>query len=229
MSILIVDDEKEIADLVEVILKNEGYETIKFYDSVEALKKVSENGAIELAILDVMMPEIDGFTLCARIRETYTYPIIMLTARVEDVDKIMGLAIGADDYVTKPFNPLELLARVKAQLRRYKRYSVQGMPTAEVFEGHGLVINRQEHSARLYEEELSLTPTEFEILWLLCDNAGNVVSSEKIFETIWREKYLDSNNTVMVHIRRLREKLKEPPRNPKIIKTVWGVGYKVEK
>ena len=229
MSILIVDDEKEIADLVEVILKNEGYETRKFYDSAEALKEVAGNKTIELAILDVMMPGIDGFTLCTRIREAYTYPIIMLTARVEDVDKITGLAIGADDYVTKPFNPLELLARVKAQLRRYKRYSVQETPPAEIFEGHGLVINRQKHSVKLYEEELSLTPTEFEILWLLCENAGSVVSSEKIFETIWKEEYLDSNNTVMVHIRRLREKLKEPPRNPKIIKTVWGVGYKVEK
>ena len=200
MSILIVDDEKEIADLVEVILKNEGYETLKFYDSLEAKKETEQNRSIDLAILDVMMPGMDGFTLCTKIREKYTYPIIMLTARVEDVDKITGLTIGADDYVTKPFNPLELLARVKAQLRRYKRYSAAG-----------------------------ITNTEFEILWLLCENAGSVVSSEKIFETVWKEDYLDSNNTVMVHIRRLREKLKEPPREPKIIKTVWGVGYKVEK
>lgn len=229
MSILIVDDEKEIADLVEVVLKNEGYETIKYYDPFAAKKETETNRTIDLAILDVMMPGMDGFALCAKIRERYTYPIIMLTARVEDVDKITGLAIGADDYVTKPFNPLELLARVKAQLRRYKRYSAFGAPSTEVFESNGLTINRQEHTVTLFEETISLTPTEFEILWLLCENAGSVVSSEKIFETVWKEAYLDSNNTVMVHIRRLREKLKEPPRDPKIIKTVWGVGYKLEK
>ena len=229
MSILIVDDEKEIADLVEVILKNEGYEVLKYYDSRLAAMEMEKNSEIDLAILDVMMPGIDGFTLCTKIREQYTYPIIMLTARVEDVDKITGLTIGADDYVTKPFNPLELLARVKAQLRRYKRYSVIEQAVAEEFEGHGLYINKKEHSATLFDEPVILTPTEFEILWLLCENAGSVVSSEKIFETVWKEAYLDSNNTVMVHIRRIREKLKEPARNPKIIKTVWGVGYKVEK
>ena len=229
MSILVVDDEKEIADLVEVILKNEGYEVLKFYDSRLAAMEIEKNKNVDLAILDVMMPGIDGFSLCTKIREKYTYPIIMLTARVEDVDKITGLTIGADDYVTKPFNPLELLARVKAQLRRYQRYSVMGQANTEIFEGHGLSINRQEHTVTLFEEPVILTPTEFEMLWLLCENAGNVVSSEKIFETVWKEDYLDSNNTVMVHIRRIREKLREPARNPKIIKTVWGVGYKVEK
>ena len=229
MSILIVDDEKEIADLVEVILKNEGYEVLKFYDSRLAAMEIERNSSIDLAILDVMMPGIDGFSLCAKIRERYTYPIIMLTARVEDVDKITGLTIGADDYVTKPFNPLELLARAKAQLRRYKRYSAIGSSAPEIFESKGLYINRREHTVTLYEETVILTPTEFEILWMLCENAGNVVSSEKIFETVWKEDYLNSNNTVMVHIRRIREKLKEPARNPKIIKTVWGVGYKVEK
>lgn len=229
MSILIVDDEKEIADLVEVILKNEGYEVLKYYDSRLAAMEAERNSSIDLAILDVMMPGLDGFSLCAKIRETHTFPIIMLTARVEDVDKITGLTIGADDYVTKPFNPLELLARVKAQLRRYKRYSVMEPLPAEMFESHGLSINRREHTVTLFDEPVILTPTEFEILWLLCENAGSVVSSEKIFETVWKEDYLDSNNTVMVHIRRIREKLKEPARNPKIIKTVWGVGYKVEK
>ena len=229
MSILIVDDEKEIADLVEVILRNEGFETRKFYDSLAAKKEMEKNKDIDLAILDVMMPGMDGFTLCAKIRERYTYPIIMLTARVGDMDKITGLTIGADDYVTKPFNPLELLARVKAQLRRYKNYSAAGTQETEVFEKHGLYINRREHIVTLFDESVNLTPTEFEILWLLCENAGNVVSSEKIFETVWKEDYLDSNNTVMVHIRRIRDKLKEPPRNPNIIKTVWGVGYKVEK
>lgn len=229
MSILIVDDEKEIADLVDVILRNEGYETKKFYNPLAALKEIETNPSIDLAILDVMMPGMDGFSLCAKIREQHTYPIIMLTARVEDMDKITGLTIGADDYVTKPFNPLELLARVKAQLRRYKSYSVAKPVNTEVFECSGMCINRQEHTVTLFEEPVNLTPTEFEILWLLCENAGTVVSSEKIFETVWKEDYLDSNNTVMVHIRRIRDKLKEPPRNPKIIKTVWGVGYKVEK
>ncbi|MBQ3564144.1 MAG: VanR-ABDEGLN family response regulator transcription factor [Clostridia bacterium] len=229
MCIIIVDDEKEIADLVDVILKNEGYETLKFYNSVEAFKEIQNNRNIDLAVLDVMMPGMDGFELCAKIRESHTYPIIMLTARVEDVDKITGLSIGADDYVTKPFNPLELLARVKAQLRRYKKYDAIITPQAEVFESNGLVINKQEHTVSLFEENINLTPTEFDILWLLCENAGNVVSSESIFEAVWKEDYLDSNNTVMVHIRRIREKLKEPPRNPKIIKTVWGVGYKIEK
>ena len=228
MSIIIVDDEREIADLVEVILKNEGYKTLKFYDSVEAFKEIQNNADVDLAILDVMMPGMNGFELCAKIREKYTYPIIMLTARVEDVDKITGLGIGADDYVTKPFNPLELLARVKAQLRRYKRYTAN-KPFDEIFESNGLIINKQKHTVFLYDETVYLTPTEFEILWLLCENAGNVVSSEAIFEAVWKEDYLDSNNTVMVHIRRIREKLKEPSRNPKIIKTVWGVGYKVEK
>lgn len=228
MSIIIVDDEKEIADLVDVVLKNEGYETIKFYDSIEAYQEIQNNSNIDLAVIDVMMPGMDGFELCVKIRESYTYPIIMLTARVEDIDKIMGLSIGADDYVTKPFNPLELLARIKAQLRRYKKYDAKNTDT-HIFESKGLVINKQEHTVSLFDENVNLTPTEFDILWLLCENAGNVVSTESIFEAVWKEDYLDSNNTVMVHIRRIREKLKEPPRNPKIIKTVWGVGYKVEK
>lgn len=229
MSILIVDDEKEIADLVDVVLKNEGYDTIKYYDSVEAYKTIEQNNEIELAVLDVMMPQIDGFALCTKIRDRYTYPIIMLTARTEDIDKITGLSIGADDYVSKPFNPLELLARVKAQLRRYKKYGSIGMPRSESFDINGLIINRQEHTVNLFNQPVTLTPTEFDILWLLCENAGNVVPSETIFETVWKESYLDSNNTVMVHIRRIREKLNEPPRNPKFIKTVWGVGYKIEK
>lgn len=229
MCILIVDDEKEIADLVELVLRNEGYQTIKFYDSTEAVKEIEKNDNIDLAILDVMMPEINGFTLCSKIRDKYTYPIIMLTAKVEDVDKITGLMIGADDYVTKPFNPLELLARVKAQLRRYKKYASTNRTDTEVFECNGMVINKQEHTVTLYGKSIYLTPTEFDILWLLCENAGNVVSSERIFENVWQEEYLDSNNNVMVHIRRIREKLNEPSRNPRIIKTVWGVGYKVEK
>ena len=229
MNILIVDDEKEIADLVELVLKNEGYNVLKFYNSLDAYSNLLNNDEIDLAILDVMMPNMDGFELCTKIRQQYTYPIIMLTARVEDVDKITGLSIGADDYVIKPFNPLELLARVKAQLRRYKKYDAPQVSVTEYQGNNGLVINKQTHSVTLMDEPISLTPTEFDILWLLCERAGNVVSSEEIFETVWKEDYLDSNNTVMVHIRRIREKFKEPSRNPRIIKTVWGVGYKIEK
>lgn len=226
MAILIVDDEREIADLVALCLENEGYETRVFYSSREALAEIIGSDSVELAILDVMMPPPDGFALCEEIRKSHTYPVIMLTARGEEGDKVNGLAIGADDYVTKPFNPAELVARVKAQLRRYHGFApVSGA----VYQGNGIAVNRKERTVFLYGEEVKLTPTEFNILWLLCRKAGQVVSSEEIFEAVWKEAYLESNNTVMVHIRRLREKLKEPPRKPRIIKTVWGVGYKIEK
>ncbi|MGN0650252.1 MAG: VanR-ABDEGLN family response regulator transcription factor [Oscillospiraceae bacterium] len=228
MKILVADDEREIAELVELILKNEGYEVCKCFDGEQALNVIKETGTeLDMAILDIMMPQHDGFEICAAIRERFTFPVIMLTAKSEDIDKITGLNIGADDYITKPFNPLELAARVKAQLRRYKSYNAE--PSANIFEYDGLVINRDTHTCRLFEKDILLTPTEFNILWLLCENAGTVVSSEQIFEQVWGEDYLDSNNTVMVHIRRIREKLGEKPRAPRYIKTVWGVGYKVEK
>ncbi|MCM1393166.1 MAG: response regulator transcription factor, partial [Ruminococcus sp.] len=162
----------------------------------------------------------------------YTYPVIMLTARTEDIDKISGLTLGADDYVTKPFNPLELTARIKAQLRRYKQYSNDSADNTKndsIIEISGLEVDSRTHKCYLFGNEVFLTPTEFGILWILCENAGNVVSTEDIFEKVWGEKYLDSNNTVMVHIRRIREKLHEPSRNPRFVKTVWGVGYKIEK
>ena len=225
MYILIADDEKEIADLVALILEQEGYHTLTFYDSGEALSEITQNDGIELAVLDVMMPPPDGFALCKEIRKNHTYPIIMLTAKAEERDRVEGLSIGADDYVTKPFYPLELAARVKAQLRRYRGFASQ---RTERYEGHGLTVDRNMHTVFLYGEEVKLTPTEFDILWLLCQNEGKVVSSEEIFRQVWQEAYLDSNNNVMVHIRRLRDKLKEPPRKPRIIKTVWGVGYKIE-
>lgn len=225
MSILIADDEKEIADLVALILEQEGYHTLTFYDSGEALSEITQNDGIELAVLDVMMPPPDGFALCKEIRKNHTYPIIMLTAKAEERDRVEGLSIGADDYVTKPFYPLELAARVKAQLRRYRGFASQ---RTERYEGHGLTVDRNMHTVFLFGEEVKLTPTEFDILWLLCQNEGKVVSSEEIFRQVWQEAYLDSNNNVMVHIRRLRDKLKEPPRKPRIIKTVWGVGYKIE-
>ena len=228
--ILVVDDETAIADLVEVYLKNEGYTVHKFYNGTDALDCVRRQH-LDLAILDVMMPDVDGFTLCQRIREAgHLFPILMLTAKVEDMDKIMGLTLGADDYVTKPFNPLELVARVKTQLRRYTRYNTGETPPQEVteYDFRGLQISRATHKCVLFGEELALTPLEFSILWYLCERRGNVVSSEELFEAVWGEKYMDSNNTVMSHIARLREKMHEPSRKPKFIKTVWGVGYTIE-
>ena len=228
--ILVVDDEREIADLLVVCLKNEGFEVRKFYDGAEALACV-EKGGLDMAILDVMLPGIDGFRICQKIREKYFYPVIMLTAKVEDMDKIMGLTLGADDYITKPFNPLEVVARVKTQLRRYTTYNRGEAPDgpAAEYDVRGLIINKDSHKCTLYGKPVSLTPMEFSILWYLCENKGRVVSSEELFEAVWGEKYLESsNNTVMAHIGRLREKLHEPARRPKFIKTVWGVGYQIE-
>ncbi len=226
MNILIVDDEKEIADLLTLYLESEEFHITCCGTVAEALQALGRF-SIDLALLDVMLPDGDGFSLCRKIRQHHTFPILMLTARVEDSDKISGLAIGADDYITKPFNPLEVVARVKAQLRRYRKYGAAKEEDAQLDIG-GLSINRQDHTCSLNGKPLSLTPTEFSILWELCQKRGRVVTSEALFEKVWGEKYLESNNTVMVHIRRLREKLGESPRNPKIIRTVWGVGYKVE-
>ena len=228
-NILVVDDEPEIADLVEVYLKSEGFTVFKCGTGANALQCVNRE-RLDLAILDVMLPDISGFTLCGEIRREHHFPVLMLTARTEDMDKITGLTIGADDYMTKPFNPLELVARVKAQLRRYTRYnsSQEKAPGSEVIDFNGLVIDRGTHQCTLYDKELNLTPIEFDILWMLCSNRGQVISAERLFETVWGEKYLDRNNTVMVHIRRLREKMGEPSRDPRFIKTVWGVGYKVD-
>lgn len=228
---MIVDDEAAIADLVEVYLKNEGYDVFKFYSATKALECVRQE-ELSLAILDVMMPDMDGFTLCRHIREEHFYPIIMLTAKVEDMDKITGLTLGADDYITKPFNPLELVARVKTQLRRYTRYNnstgvVENKQTEE-YDIRSLHIEKESHLCTFNGKELSLTPIEFSILWYLCERRGKVVSSEELFEAVWGEKYLDNNNTVMAHIARLREKLNEPARKPRFVKTVWGVGYKIE-
>lgn len=228
-NILVVDDEREIADLVELYLKNEGYMVHKFYNGTDALECIN-TVELDMAILDIMLPDIDGFKICQKIRKSYFFPIVMLTAKVEDMDKIKGLTMGADDYITKPFNPLELVARVRTQLRRYKRYnSAEKEISKDEYEIRGLYINRDTYNVTLYEKKVFLTPIEFSILWYLCEHMGKVVSSEELFEAVWKEKYLENNNTVMVHMARLREKLKEPPRNPKFIKTVWGVGYQIEK
>lgn len=229
-SILLVDDEIEIADLLELYLKNDGYQVYKFYSGLEALECIKTT-ELDLAILDVMLPDIDGFRICQKIRENRFFPIIMLTAKVEDIDKIMGLTLGADDYITKPFNPLEVVARVKTQLRRYMRYNHSEsvtQPLVNELDIRGLVINKETHKCTLFGKPLTLTPIEFSILWYLCEHRGRVVSSEELFEAVWGDKFLDNNNTVMAHIGRLREKMHEPSRNPKFIKTVWGVGYQIE-
>ena len=225
--ILVVDDEQEIGELVGLYLKNEGYTVFSCTLGAEALACV-EREDLSLAILDVMLPDMTGFDLCRRIRETHMFPIVMLTAKVEDMDKITGLTLGADDYMTKPFNPLELVARVKTQLRRYTRYNPGAEAVREEYDIRGLQISRATHKCVLFGEELALTPLEFSILWYLCTRQGQVVSSEALFEAVWGEKYMDSNNTVMSHIARLREKMHEPSRRPRFIKTVWGVGYTIE-
>ena len=218
---------KEIADLVEVYLKNENYNVYKFYTSEEAIKCI-DTIPLDLAILDVMIQGKNGFEICRYIREKkLKFPIIMLTAKIEDNDKIKGLTLGADDYITKPFNPLELVARVKSALRRYTLYNNEEKNN-DIIEINGLVIDKDEHKCLLYEKAVDLTPMEFEILLYLASNRGKVISSEELFEKVWKEKYFDSNNTVMVHIRRIREKLGENTKDPKFIKTVWGVGYKIE-
>lgn len=229
--ILIVDDEKEIADLIEVYLKNDGYIIHKFYNGIDALNCIEEHH-LDLAILDIMLPDIDGFRLCQKIREKFYFPVIMLTAKGEDGDKIMGLTIGADDYITKPFNPLEVVARVKTQLRRYVNYNnLAEKKSMEIneYDIRGLLINKDTHKCFLYGKELPLTPIEFGILWYLCEHQGVVVPSEELFEAVWGEKYWNNNNTVMAHIGRLREKMNESAKKPKFIINVWGVGYTIEK
>ncbi len=225
--ILIVDDEKEIAELIEIHLLNEGYLVTKAGSGEEALKYLAEED-IQLVILDIMMPGIDGLEVCRRIRRDKNIPILMLSAKSQDMDKILGLSTGADDYLTKPFNVLELLARVKSQLRRYLYLNPQNQKSDDVIEIRGLVIDKKSHRVSVYDREVSLTPTEFEILSLLAANRGRVFSAEEIFEKVWQENYFESNNTVMVHIRKIREKTEDDPGNPLFIKTVWGVGYKIE-
>lgn len=230
-NILVVDDEQEIADLVEIYLVSDGYKVFKASNAMEGLD-ILDKEDIHLVLLDIMMPGMNGLEMCKKIRETNNIPIIMLSAKSTDLDKILGLGTGADDYVVKPFNPLELTARVKSQLRRYTQLN----PNSNVHESskneisiRGLTINKDNHKVTVYDEEIKLTPIEFDILYLLASNAGKVFSTDEIFEKVWNEKVYEANNTVMVHIRRLRGKMKEDERQDKIITTVWGVGYKIEK
>ena len=228
--ILVVDDEKEIADLIEIYLVSDGYKVYKAYNAADGLDILAKED-IKLVLLDIMMPGMDGLAMCRKIRETSNIPIIILSAKSTDLDKIMGLGTGAYDYVTKPFNPLELTARVKSQLRRFTQLnpgSDKGKPETEI-QIRGLVINKENHKVVVYGEEVKLTPIEFDILYLLASNPGRVFSTDEIFERVWNEKVYEANNTVMVHIRRLRGKMKEDTRTEKIITTVWGVGYKIER
>lgn len=229
--ILIVDDEKEIADLVAFYLESEAFEVKVCYTSKDALEQI-QTQVFDIAVLDIMLPGIDGLELCKEIRKKHNYPVIMLTAKDEEIDKIRGLMLGADDYITKPFRPLELVARVKAQLRRYKRYNqaqnIEEEDSSLIIHG-GLVMNIKTHECQLDEKELNLTPTEFSILKILCQRKGEVVSSEELFHEIWQDEYYSkSNNTITVHIRHLREKMNDSVERPKYIKTIWGVGYKIE-
>ena len=226
MNILVVDDEKEIADVVELYLQNDQYKVFKFYNGQDALDCINST-KIDLAILDIMLPDIDGFQILKQIRQKYTFPVIMLTAKTEYMDKITGLTLGADDYIPKPFNPLELVARVKSQLRRYTTLS-NGAPGETIYEEGGLVINDDLKKVTVDGEEVKLTPIEYNILLLLMKNKGKVFSISQIYEAIWNEEAIGADNTVAVHIRHIREKIEINPKEPRYLKVVWGVGYKIE-
>ncbi|NFG26915.1 response regulator transcription factor [Clostridium botulinum] len=228
-NVLIIDDEVEIVELIEVYLVNKGYKVFKAYNGSDGINIINEE-KIHLVVLDVMMPGIDGFQVCMKIRKDYNIPIIMLSAKSQDVDKIQGLSTGADDYMIKPFNPMELIARVKSQIRRYVFLNEKSNKSndIDIIEFKDITINKKNHKVLFLGKELKLTPIEYEILLLLANNLGTVFSAEDIFKEVWKEKYFEGNNTVMVHIWRLREKIEENPKEPKIIETVWGVGYKIE-
>lgn len=227
--ILVVDDDKEIAGAIAIYLRNEGYEVMKAYDGFQALE-AARNEDISLIIMDIMMPQMDGIQATMKIREELNIPIIMLSAKSEDYDKITGLNVGADDYITKPFNPLELIARVKSQLRRFNTLGSAAVTNgAHVYTSGGLVVDDNAKRVTLDGEEIAVTPIEFGILKLLTENAGRVFSIEQIYEAVWKEEAYSAENTVAVHIRRIREKLEIDPKNPRYLKVVWGVGYKIEK
>lgn len=229
VNILVCDDDKEIAGALEIYLRNEGYNVFKAYDGMEALNIVKQN-QIHLILMDVMMPNLDGIQATMKIREENNIPIIMLSAKSEDYDKIIGLNVGADDYITKPFNPLELIARVKSHLRRFTRLGSMDAEGKEgIYTSGGLEVDDNEKKITVDGELIPVTPTEFGILKLLTQNAGKVFSIEQIYGNVWNESAYNPENTVAVHIRRIREKIEINPKNPKYLKVVWGIGYKVEK
>ena len=227
LNVLVCDDDKEIVDAIEIYLSQEGYRILKAYDGIQALA-IMKKEEIHLLILDIMMPRMDGIRATLKIREESNIPIIMLSAKSEDTDKILGLNMGADDYVTKPFNPLELVARAKSQLRRYTKLgNIQ--ETDNVFRAGGLTINDDRKEVTVDDDPVKLTPIEYNILLLLMKNQGRVFSIEQIYENIWQEEAIAADNTVAVHIRHIREKIVINPKEPRYLKVVWGVGYKIEK
>lgn len=228
-NILVCDDDKEIVDAIDIYLSQEGYHILKAYDGLQAIE-IMKKEEVHLILLDIMMPNLDGIRATRKIRETSSVPIIMLSAKSEDVDKILGLNIGADDYITKPFNPLELIARVKYQLRRYTQLGNLATEEKEaVYVCGGLVVNDDLKTVTVDGEPVKLTPIEYNILVLLIKNQGKVFSIEQIYENIWNEEAIGADNTVAVHIRHIREKIEINPREPRYLKVVWGIGYKIEK
>lgn len=225
--VLVVDDEKEIRDAIEIYLKNEGVIVLKAKDGIEALEILNEQ-SVHLILLDIMMPRLDGISTTFKIREKQNIPIIILSAKSEDTDKILGLQVGADDYVTKPFNPMELVARVKSQLRRYVTLGTYegGKKTIDL---NGLTLDPSAKEVTVHGEPVKLTPIEYKIAELLMTNAGRVFSIDEIYERVWREPCYNADNTVAVHIRKIREKIEIDPKNPRFLKVVWGIGYKMEK
>lgn len=228
-NILVCDDDKQIVEAIDIYLTGEGFDVVKAYDGFEALEMLQKH-TVNLMIIDVMMPGLDGIRTTLKVRESSSIPIIILSAKSEDTDKILGLNIGADDYITKPFNPLELVARVKSQLRRYTQLGNMGtQSSSQVFKCGGLLINDENKEVTVDNEPIKLTPIEYNILLLLVKNAGKVFSIDQIYEEIWNEEAIGADNTVAVHIRHIREKIEINPREPLYLKVVWGVGYKIEK
>lgn len=227
LTVLVVDDDQDIRDGIEIYLKNEGYNVLKAQDGLEALKLL-EGNEVHLIILDIMMPKMDGINATFKIREKRNIPIVMLSAKAENTDKIHGLSVGADDYITKPFHPLELMARVKSQLRRYVELGKYEKPST-VIETNGLSIDTEAKEVRVNGEVVKLTPIEYKITDLLLKNAGRVFSIQEIYELVWNEEAYNAENVVAVHIRKIREKIEADPKNPRYLKVVWGIGYKMEK
>lgn len=229
INILVCDDDKEIVDAIEIYLSQEGYHILKAYDGMQAVQMLQKED-VQLLIIDVMMPKLDGIRATLKIREHSSIPIIILSAKSEDVDKILGLNIGADDYVTKPFNPLELVARVKSQIRRYTKLGNMNIEDSQaVYKAGGLMVNDDLKEVTVDGEPVKLTPIEYNILLLMMKNQGKVFSIEQIYESIWNEQAIGADNTVAVHIRHIREKIEINPKEPRYLKVVWGIGYKIEK
>jgi len=227
LNILVCDDDKEILEAIKIYLENEGYKVFKATNGLEALELIEDN-QIQLIIMDIMMPKMDGIRATMKIREENNIPVIMVSAKSEDTDKIIGLNMGADDYITKPFNPLELIARVKSQLRRYTSLGSLEAKT-NVYRSGGLEIDDERKAITVDGEEIYLTPVQYKILRLLTANAGKVFSIDEIYEKVWREEAINAENTIAVHIRKIREKIEINPKEPKYLKVVWGIGYKIEK